>query len=128
MAKIDDLIDEVLSEEEENLLEHYGKEPGYFRQAIGLFRGPLAWVVWFVYIVQVLTFAGFVYAAWHFFNATEVLAALQWGVGAILLLMFTVFGKGFMGGHLEANRVLREVKRLELRLIRLEGDGQGPKS
>ena len=45
------------------------------------------------------------------------------GVAGLALFQFTVVGKGFMGAHLEANRVLREVKRVELQLALLRAPG-----
>jgi len=120
MSKIDDLIHETLTEEDEALLAEYGREPGYFRQAFGLFRGTLGWVMWTVMAVQVLLFAGALWAIWTVFHAPDALAAIRWGVAAVILVQIVTFLRGFMGAHFEANRVLREVKRLELRLARVE--------
>lgn len=125
MSKIDDMIEEALSEEEGMLLEHYSGEPGYIRQALGLFRGKLGWVMWLVGIVQVLLFLAALYALWHVFTAAELMNALRWGVGAIVLVQLSTLLRGFMGMQFEANRVLREVKRLELRLVRMENRGEG---
>lgn len=125
MSKIDDMIDEALSEEERALLEHYTGEPGYIRQALGLFRGGLGWVMWFVGIVQVLLFFAALYCLWGLFNVDELMTGLRWGVGAVILVQLSTLLRGFMGMQFEANRVLREVKRLELRLARMEGRGKG---
>jgi len=38
-----------------------------------------------------------------------------------VLLQITVMTKTYMGSHFESNRLLREIKRIELRLVRLEG-------
>ena len=58
-----------------------------------------------------------------FYSAADVLSAVKWGVAGLALFQFTVVGKGFMGAHLEANRVLREVKRVELQLALLRAPG-----
>ncbi|TVS13613.1 MAG: hypothetical protein EA419_01485 [Wenzhouxiangella sp.] len=63
------------------------------------------------------------YAVYQVFSSVELIHALRWGVVAIIRVQFTVFLRGFMGMHFEANRVLREVKRLELRLVRMEERG-----
>lgn len=39
----------------------------------------------------------------------------------MILVQLSTLLRGFMGMQFEANRVLREVKRLELRLVRMEG-------
>lgn len=118
---VDDLIRDALETEEQALFENE-PEPGYFKQAIGLFRGPLGWVIWLVYVWQILTGAGAVYALWRLFGASDPVMAVKWGVAAILLALFAVTVKNFMGAHLEANRVLREIKRIELRVALLNGD------
>lgn len=124
MSKIDDMIDEALSEEERALLEHHAGEPGYVRQALGLFRGRLGWVMWLVGIVQLLLFAAALYALWQMFTADELVYALRWGVGAVILVQLSTLLRGFMGMQFEANRVLREIKRLELRVVRMETRGE----
>lgn len=124
MSKIDDMIDEALSEEERMLLEHYTGEPGYIRQALGLFRGKLGWVMWFVGIIQVFLFFAALYCLWELFRVDELMTGLRWGVGAVILVQLSTLLRGFMGMQFEANRVLREVKRLELRLVRMEDQRQ----
>lgn len=123
MSKLDDMIDEALSEEERALLEHYAGEPGYLRQALGLFRGRLGWVMWFVGITQLLLFLAALYALWELFAADELMHAMRWGVGAVVLVQLSTLLRSFMGMQFEANRVLREIKRLELRFVRLEEGG-----
>ena len=118
---IDEMIEETLSAEERDLLERYGREPGYVREAFGLLTGPLGWVMWLSYTGALLAFAACIHALWQLFVTEEVLVALRWGVAAVLFLQLTVILKGFMGSQLQSNRVLREVKRLELRLLHLEG-------
>jgi len=125
MRNIDERIEAALSAEDEALLEHYGDEPGYIRQALGLFRGRLGWVMWFIYITQALLFLAAVYAFYRLSTVGELMPALQWGVGAVILVQLTTFLRGFMGMHFEGNRLLREIKRLELRLVRLEGGKTG---
>lgn len=120
MNKLDDLIDKTLSEEDEALLESYGTEPGYFKQAMALFRGQLGWVMWFVGIVQLIFFVAAIYALVQVFTGEELMAVMRWGIVTVILVQLSTFLRGFMGAHFEANRVLREVKRLELRLVRMQ--------
>ncbi|MFU8831025.1 MAG: DUF6768 family protein [Wenzhouxiangella sp.] len=117
MNKIDQLINQTLSEEDERLLQDFSNEPGYFTQAFALFTGRLGWVMWLVGIIQLIFFIAAVYALFQLFSVEALLPALRWGVMAVVLVQLSVFLRGFMGMHFEANRVLREVKLLELRLI-----------
>jgi hypothetical protein len=122
MSRIDDLIQESLSKEDEALLAQHGSEPGFLRQVRGMFSGPLSWVMWLVMGVQVLLFAGAVYAFWMLFTADDVMSTLRWGVVAIVLVQLVTFLRGFMGAHLEANRILRAVNRVELRQVRQDAE------
>jgi hypothetical protein len=125
---IDELIAAALDEDERAILARMGEEPGFLPQAIATFRGPLGWVVWFAYLVQMVAFAGFVYAGWRFYGTTDVIAALRWGFAALVLVGLTYHFKGAMGTHGQTNRVLREIKRLELRLTRLQAGGDAGRS
>jgi hypothetical protein len=115
MNKTDELIRQALSAEDRALLARHA-EPGYLSQAFGLFGGRLGWVVWVAYLSGIAAFAGFAFALWRSWNATEALAAIQWGVLAVVLFQFTMIMKSFLGSHLQAGRVLRELKRVELQL------------
>lgn len=117
MNKIDDLIEEALSSEDQALLERFSKEPGYFRQAFNLFRGKLGWVMWLVGVVQLLFFIAALFTFWQMLQVDSTIAAVRWGIGTVVFVQMMTFLRGFMGMHFEANRVLREVQRLELRML-----------
>ena len=121
MSKIDDLITGALTEEDRALLASHA-EPGYLSQAFGLFRGPLAWVMWLVNVAAGIAFVAGAYALWRVSGAADALVAVKWGVAALFLFQVTMLCKTFMGNHMEANRTLRELKRLELQvsLLRTE--------
>ena len=118
MDKIDEMIGRALSDEDRALLARHA-EPGYFAQALGLFRGPLAWVSWLVYVVGFVAFVVAMVGLWQVFATTDVLAAVRWGVVSVLLFQMTMLAKGFLGARMEANRMLREIKRLELQVAML---------
>ncbi len=115
MNKIDDLIGQALSDEDRALLARHG-EPGYIAQAFGLFRGPLAWVMWVVYFAAGVSFVVGLYALWQMSGASDALVAVKWGVASLFLFQVTTMCKGFMGNRMETNRVLRELKRVELQV------------
>lgn len=116
---LDRMIDEALDNEERELLRSIGEEPGYFKQVFGLFGGPLGWVTWLMMIVQGVMFVAAVWMAVQFFSATETLEALRWGLpSAVLLIMSAMMKLITAWPSLQANRVIREVKRLELQIAR----------
>jgi hypothetical protein len=120
--QLDQMIDAALDEEERKLLRDIGEEPGYFAQAFGLFSGKLGWVTWLVMAAQVLMFATAVYLAVRFFNAQDTLEALKWGLPSGVLLIQALLIKLTLWPSLQANRVIREVKRLELQLARMNSE------
>ena len=115
MNKIDDLIGQALTEEDRALLASHG-EPGYIAQAFGLFRGPMAWVMWLVNVAAGMAFVTGAYAIWRMSGSTDPLLAVKWGVAALFLFQITTLCKSFMGNRMEANRLLRELKRVQLQL------------
>jgi hypothetical protein len=121
MRKIDDVLDENShSKEDEERLREVGDEPDYARQAVGLFRGPMGWVMWVMVIAQIVLLGNAGYALWNLYETDDPLAAMRWAVVAVVLVQIITFLRGFMGTHFEANRVLREIRRLEVRMMRIE--------
>ncbi|MXP47625.1 hypothetical protein GRI43_09560 [Altererythrobacter luteolus] len=118
--KLEMMIDEALNAEERDLLRSVGAEPGYLKQVWGVFGGEIGWVSWLLMLFQILMFAASVYAAIRFFNAADTLEALRWGLPSATLLILAAQTKMLMWPTLQANRVIREVKRLELQLARRE--------
>lgn len=126
MNKIDDLIDQALTEEDRALLARHS-EPGYLAQAFGLFRGPMAWVMWIVNVASGVAFLAGAYAIWRMFGTSDPLVAVKWGVASLFLFQVTTVCKTIMGSRMEANRLLRELKRVELQVSLLR-DRTGPAS
>jgi hypothetical protein len=116
--RLDAMIDEALSAEERDLLHAIGDEPGYFSQVWGVFGGPTGWVSWLLMLFQTLMFAAAVYAAIRFFNAADTLEAVKWGLPSATLLILAAQTKMLLWPALQANRVIREIKRLELQMAR----------
>lgn len=121
MDKFDEMIGRAMSNEDRALLARYG-EQGYVSQAMGLFRGPMGAVMALVYASVLATFTGAAYAFWRMTAAADTTAAVQWGVGALALFQMTALAKSYMGSHMEANRMIREIKRLELQVSMLRGN------
>ncbi|WP_232367359.1 DUF6768 family protein [Altererythrobacter lutimaris] len=121
--ELDQMIDAALDAEERELLSQIGEEPGYFSQVWGLFGGQLGWVTWLLMIIQTVMFIASVYAAIQFFNATDTLVALHWGLPAVALLLMSAMTKFLLWPSMQTNRVLRELKRVELQIARANHRG-----
>ena len=115
MDKLDKLVEKAMREEDRHIVAQT-QELGYFSAAFHLFQGRLAWVAWVIMITQAILFVVGVWCAVHFFGAADVLGALKWGIsGAVLILSAFMMKLSFMP-QMQANRVLRELKRVELML------------
>ena len=68
-----------MTEEDRALLARHG-EPGYFSQAFGIFRGPMAKVMWLVNVAAGVAFVAGAYALWQSWGASDALVAVKWGV------------------------------------------------
>lgn len=120
MTKLDDLIEEALRAEDSDILDATA-EQGWFALGLSQFSGKLGWVTWVIMTVQVVMFIAGIWCAVRFYGATEPVVALKWGLsGAVLILMATMMKMSLMP-QMQATRVLREVKRLELMLSRHGG-------
>ena len=115
MRDLDQMIDEALDAEERELLRTLD-EPGFFKQVFGVFQGPTGWMSIVMMFWQAALFIAGVWAAWHFFGATDQVSQLRWGLPGMLLLIFAAMLKMALVPRLESNRVMRELKRIELQL------------
>jgi len=118
MRDVDHMIDEALNAEERDLLRSIGEEPGFFSQALGIFGGPTGWVNAVMIAAQTLLFLAGAWAAWGFFEANEPFSQLRWGIPAAVLLIIATIMKMALLPRMESNRLMRELKRIELQLAR----------
>jgi uncharacterized membrane protein YciS (DUF1049 family) len=118
MSDIDKLIEDTLNAEDRELLDRYGGERGFFTEAMGAFRGRRGWVFSVATCANVVLFFGGAYLAWRFFQVEDLIVALRYGMGALLLFIMAAVMKIGMGVMIEGNRVVREIKRLELQVAR----------
>jgi hypothetical protein len=119
MTKLDDAIHGALTEEDKVFLAQFEKEPTSVEQAFGVFRGPLGWIyVAFLAVAVVLAPIG-LFSGWKFLTVTDMRPLFYWGAAtaAILLVLSVVRIVFFM--QINTNRILRELKRLELQVARL---------
>ncbi len=121
MTSIDDLIKEALTEQESEIIKST-EELGYYSLAMGLFSGKLGWVSWVIMLTQSVMFVAGVWAAWRFFGTADVLLAVKWGLSAAVLLLMAGMLKMSLMPQIQADRVLRELKRVELLILHRAGE------
>ena len=113
MNKLDTLIKEALSQEEQGILENT-QELGWFALGRSQFQGKLGWVTWVIMITQAVLFLIGVWCAYVCYHATDVLTALKSGLSASVLIIVATSLKFSLMPKMQADRVLREIKRVEL--------------
>ncbi len=120
MDDLDRKIEEALNAEDRSLLGSF-EEQGLFGQVFGIYSGKLGGIALFATLLTLVLFGGAVYCGWQFFEATTAIDAARWGAGAVMLMVMVGFLKIWFWMRMESNRILREVKRLELQLARRQG-------
>lgn len=121
MTEFDRKIESALAEDERALLARIGAEDGYFTQIAGLFGGRTGWAAMVLVAAQAAMFGAGAYAAWKFFAAADALTALRWGLPAATLLLASLVTKLAFWPTLHINRVIAELRRLEVEVIRRQG-------
>ena len=115
MQKLDDMIREALEGEDREILAET-EELGFFPLVFSQFRGKLGWIAWVLTVVQTAMFLVGVWCAVNFFTATEVIPALRWGISMAVLWILATNIKLSMMPQMQADRVIRELRRVELML------------
>lgn len=119
MSKLDNAIQEALTEEDAEFLARLNEEPGAIKQFMGIFNGPLSWIL-VLFLIGAVIF-GFVglYAAWQFGTATTMRPLFYWGavIGLCIAAISVVRIVFFI--QFNTNRMLREMKKLELQVAQL---------
>lgn len=116
MDKLDKLIEDALKDEDRLLYENT-KELGYFALGLKQFRGKLGWVTWVIMVVQSTMFFASVWCTVQFFGSIDVLSAVKWGIPAAVLMLAATNLKLSLMPQMQADRILRELKRVELMLL-----------
>jgi hypothetical protein len=119
MSKLDDAISETLSKEDAEFLEQFEKEPSAPAQIAGLFSGSLGWINILFVGAAIIVGPFALYAGWKFAMAEEMRALAHWGALAAFGLLLVSIVRILMFLHLQTNRIIREIKRLELQVARL---------
>ena len=118
MRDLDRMIDEALGAEESELLRRMSGEPDLLERALGMFGAGVRWMAWLMMAIQTLLFVAGVWAAWTFFEAGDPVTQLRWGLPAAVLLLMSLMIKLAVAPTLHADRLMRELKRIELQIAR----------
>jgi len=95
-----------------------GGEPNIAGEVLATFRGRHRVLSSFVFVWSFVLFAGAVWAGVKFYQAApDITLQLRWGGLALVLILMMSFIKVWFWLEMQSNRMQRELKRLELRLL-----------
>ncbi|MCW9045664.1 MAG: hypothetical protein OQK35_04970 [Alphaproteobacteria bacterium] len=116
MDKLDTMINEALDDEDRLILEKIGREQTLAEAALDLFRGKLGWLNGVLLLGHLLFAIAGAYAAWKFFTLTEILDVIRWGISAAVLLLAALIMRVTIYPAIQANRILRAMKHMEMQI------------
>lgn len=117
MSDIDSKIRDALSQDEKRMIAELQEQVGFFDMLGMALRGKQAWLTWYMWILGLFVFAIGVYFFMQFLGSDDIKTSLAWvlGINICLSVMITIKVIGFT--QMQKLELMREIKRLELRLI-----------
>ena len=109
-------ITKALRDEEEALLRSISEDPSHMDQIASLIAARSGWVATVLLLTQAVLFLVGAWAAWRFYQATDPLTALRWGLPASVLILASLMLKLSLWPAMLAQRQLQVLKRIELQL------------
>ncbi|MFT3868908.1 MAG: hypothetical protein QM715_10665 [Nibricoccus sp.] len=92
-------------------------EPNIAEEVLLTFRSRQRWLTSALIALNLAAFIGLVFTAIRFYQAPDVTTQLRWGGAAVVFLVMVTLMKLWFWLEMHKNRILREVKRVELLLI-----------
>ena len=87
-----------------------GEEPGFVLMALAIYKGRNGWVAIATTTSQLALVIGAVWCFWRFFQATDVLEALKWGLPAAVLAVIASVVKVITMIMVEADRIMAALR------------------
>ncbi len=117
MTSIDEKIKQALSEEYNDIIAENDKiDANPFRQMGVGFKSKMGWMYIGVILFGIIFTAIMVYAIFAFYHETEIKSLIGWGITIIISAFLTQVIKMWYWSELGKDRVIREIKLLELQL------------
>ena len=113
--EIDQLIRKALTAEEAKFYEQLD-EQNVQQMVGGLFSGKNKWMNVISLISMPFLFAGAIYCAFQFAQASEIKEMMVWCTGTFFLMIALGFLKLYNLMQMDKNAIIREIKRMELQV------------
>ena len=120
MNTIDDKIKQAFNRELNDIIaDNERTDANPFKQMKWAFKTKMKWVYAQVMFYIFVFFSFMVYAIYRFYHEQETKALIGWAVAIIMTGLLAQIGKMWYWSEMGRNRVIREVKLLELQLAHL---------
>lgn len=117
MQDIDEKIRQALTSEDQQIITELSRGTGLF-ELIGMsFKGKQAWMMYYMCALGLLVFLLLVYFTMQYFDTTEVKDSMAWALGIIGCMFMILLVKVMAWLQMFKLELLRELKRLEMRLM-----------
>ena len=120
MSKLDDDLRARLSAADEEFLADLENGEGWFKQLGATLTGPLGWIGISVLLVAFICLGLAIWFGWEAFHAPTDRLTILWASGAILGVVANAMLRLFLTSRMSQLTLMRELKRIELRLIKLD--------
>ena len=123
MTDFDDRLRTALDADDEAFLQELETEHGLFAQIGDTFAGPLGGLSKLVFFILFPMSAFMFYAVWQMFVAEGQREMILWAFGAMAAIFSVGLIKQWFYDRMNLMAVLRELKRIELRIAHIEERG-----
>jgi hypothetical protein len=120
--RLDNMIREALSEEDQKVFDQVFGEPSVFEMVTAVFQGRLRWLSIFAIAMGIVLMAVGVFALLRFVATDDVPEMLRWGALLFFSLSAVTAMKIWHWMEMQRYAVTREIKRLELQVANLAAE------
>jgi len=119
MSNIDERIRRTLSSEDQAFLAELDANDSLYRDIAATFQGRMRWLNAFGLFLGFAIFLLALFCSWRFVTQTDLRAMQLWGAGAALAFLSLGLIKLWFWMEIKSNAIVREIKRVELRVAGL---------
>ena len=125
MSNIDAKIKRALEATDTDLADEFDGDQSMTEMVFDVFRGTQKWLTFLAIFWGFVFMAGSVFGIIQLFKAQETREHILWGLGVVFCFSAVSMMKVWFWMQMNRNSILREIKRVELRVARLAGKLQG---
>jgi hypothetical protein len=121
MTRLDDKVKAALDADDEAFLRELDADRGLFTQVGDTMKGPLGGWAAMAFFMALLLAAFLLFAVWRMFTVEAMQDLVRWTAGAVTAMVALGFVKQWFFERMNFIALLRELKRIELRIAQIEG-------